>query len=141
MSLLTYRGTVYPWHCDHVGHMNVMWYVGKFDEAILAADRYIAIYPQSKEVPYVLYLKGNSYFGQITDITRDQQISKNAIDTYSLHGLDALRVLMDQRGAGVVFLSQMAQRALHQPVRARAAGFGERLLVPETIWVLDFKIN
>lgn len=31
--LLTYRGAVYPWHCDHVGHMNVMWYVGKFDEA------------------------------------------------------------------------------------------------------------
>ena len=30
---LTYRGTVYPWHCDHMGHMNVMWYVGKFDEA------------------------------------------------------------------------------------------------------------
>ena len=32
-SLHTYRGTVYPWHCDHIGHMNVMWYVGKFDEA------------------------------------------------------------------------------------------------------------
>lgn len=31
--LLTYRGAVYPCHCDHVGHMNVMWYVGKFDEA------------------------------------------------------------------------------------------------------------
>ena len=30
---LTYRGTVYPWHCDHMGHMNVMWYTGKFDEA------------------------------------------------------------------------------------------------------------
>jgi len=30
---LTYRGTVYPWQCDHMGHMNVMWYVGKFDEA------------------------------------------------------------------------------------------------------------
>ena len=29
----TYRGTVYPWQCDHVGHMNIMWYVGKFDEA------------------------------------------------------------------------------------------------------------
>ena len=29
----TYRGTVYPWHCDQMGHMNVMWYVGKFDEA------------------------------------------------------------------------------------------------------------
>lgn len=28
-----YRGTVYPWQCDHVGHMNIMWYVAKFDEA------------------------------------------------------------------------------------------------------------
>lgn len=33
MDDVTYRGAVYPWHCDHVGHMNVMWYVGKFDEA------------------------------------------------------------------------------------------------------------
>ncbi|HET9365801.1 MAG TPA: thioesterase family protein [Candidatus Angelobacter sp.] len=33
MDTLTYKGTVYPWHCDHVGHMNVMWYTGKFDEA------------------------------------------------------------------------------------------------------------
>jgi acyl-CoA thioester hydrolase len=32
-SPVTYRGAVYPWHCDHIGHMNVMWYVGKFDEA------------------------------------------------------------------------------------------------------------
>ena len=30
---ITYRGTVYPWQCDHMGHMNVMWYSGKFDEA------------------------------------------------------------------------------------------------------------
>jgi acyl-CoA thioester hydrolase len=29
----TYSGVVYPWHCDHVGHMNVMHYMGKFDEA------------------------------------------------------------------------------------------------------------
>ena len=33
MAEATYRGTVYPWQCDHVGHMNIMWYVGKFDEA------------------------------------------------------------------------------------------------------------
>jgi len=32
-SLITYRGVVYPWHCDHLGHMNNMWYAGKFDEA------------------------------------------------------------------------------------------------------------
>ncbi len=31
-ALETFRGTVYPWQCDHIGHMNVMWYVGRFDE-------------------------------------------------------------------------------------------------------------
>jgi acyl-CoA thioester hydrolase len=30
---VTYRGVVYPSQCDHMGHMNVMWYVQKFDEA------------------------------------------------------------------------------------------------------------
>ena len=31
--VLTARSVVYPWHCDHMGHMNVTWYVGKFDDA------------------------------------------------------------------------------------------------------------
>ena len=31
--LVTYRGAVYPSHCDHMGHMNVSFYVAKFDEA------------------------------------------------------------------------------------------------------------
>jgi acyl-CoA thioester hydrolase len=31
--IMTSRGVVYPWQCDHMGHMNVMWYTGKFDEA------------------------------------------------------------------------------------------------------------
>lgn len=29
----TYQGTIYPWHCDHMQHMNVQYYVAKFDEA------------------------------------------------------------------------------------------------------------
>ena len=58
--------------------------IGKFPEAILAADRYIALFPSNKDVPYVMYLKGNAYFGQIKDITRDQQISRDAIDTYNM---------------------------------------------------------
>jgi outer membrane protein assembly factor BamD len=58
--------------------------LGKFAETILAADRFLAIYPDGKDVPYVLYLKGTSYFNQIKDITRDQQISRDAIDTYTL---------------------------------------------------------
>ncbi len=29
----SFRGVVYPWHCDHQGHMTVMHYVGMFDAA------------------------------------------------------------------------------------------------------------
>ena len=48
----TYRGLVYPWHCDHMGHMNVMWYVGKFDEAtwnLMARVGLSAAYLRSSE--------------------------------------------------------------------------------------------
>ena len=58
--------------------------IGKFDEAILAADRYMALFPSSDEMAYVLFLKGTAYFAQITDITRDQQLSQDAISTYTL---------------------------------------------------------
>lgn len=58
--------------------------IGKFDEAILAADRFLALYPSNKDVPYILWLKGTAYYAQIKDITRDQQLSRDAIDTYSL---------------------------------------------------------
>lgn len=43
---LTYKGVVYPWHCDHVGHMNVMWYTGKFDEATWNFFEHIGLYPE-----------------------------------------------------------------------------------------------
>jgi acyl-CoA thioester hydrolase len=47
MSLLdTYRGTVYPWHCDHMGHMNVMWYVGKFDEGTWNFFSHVGLTPE-----------------------------------------------------------------------------------------------
>lgn len=29
----TFRGTVYPWETDHMGHMNVQFYAAKFDSA------------------------------------------------------------------------------------------------------------
>jgi acyl-CoA thioester hydrolase len=44
-KLLTYKGAVYPWHCDQMGHMNVMWYVGKFDEATWHLFQEIGITP------------------------------------------------------------------------------------------------
>jgi acyl-CoA thioester hydrolase len=44
--LLTYKGTVYPWHCDEMGHMNVMWYVGKFDEGTRHFFHALGLTPQ-----------------------------------------------------------------------------------------------
>jgi acyl-CoA thioester hydrolase len=31
--LETYRGFIYPWQMDHVGHMNVQFHTARFDEA------------------------------------------------------------------------------------------------------------
>ena len=32
-AIETYRGVVYPWQMDHMGHMNVRFYSARFDEA------------------------------------------------------------------------------------------------------------
>ena len=42
---VTYRGMVYPWQCDHVGHLNVTHYVGKFDEATWQMFNRIGVTP------------------------------------------------------------------------------------------------
>ena len=55
---ITYRGAVYPWHCDHVGHMNVMWYVGKFDEATWNLFHRVGITPA--------YLRASRVVGCVT---------------------------------------------------------------------------
>lgn len=31
-SYEVYRGVVFPWQCDHFGHMNVRWYAHHFDD-------------------------------------------------------------------------------------------------------------
>lgn len=47
-----------------------------------AADQYIAMFPSSDQMAYVLYLKGVAYYNQLTDITRDQDIAQKAIDSF-----------------------------------------------------------
>jgi acyl-CoA thioester hydrolase len=42
---LTARGVVRPSHCDHMGHMNVMWYTARFDEATWHLFHVIGITP------------------------------------------------------------------------------------------------
>ncbi|MCD7060118.1 outer membrane protein assembly factor BamD [Pelagibacterium xiamenense] len=58
--------------------------LGRYEEAALAADRFLALYPQSSEAPYIIFLKGSSYFQQIPDATRDQTFAADTIDTFEL---------------------------------------------------------
>lgn len=41
----TYKGVVYPNYIDHMGHMNVRWYMAKFDEATWQPFATIGITP------------------------------------------------------------------------------------------------
>ncbi len=54
--------------------------INKYDEAILAAERFIALHPGNKDAPYAYYLKAISYYERIRDVGRDQEITKNALD-------------------------------------------------------------
>jgi acyl-CoA thioester hydrolase len=44
-QIISFRGVVYPWQCDHMGHMNVMWYTGRFDEATWQLFGHIGLTP------------------------------------------------------------------------------------------------
>jgi len=54
-----------------------------FTDAISAAKRFITIYPQSEEVPYAYYLIAESYYKQMPDVARDQDMTKKALDAYN----------------------------------------------------------
>lgn len=55
----------------------------RFPETVRSADQFLALYPRSSEVPYILFLKGSAYYQQITDITRDQELAADAIETFT----------------------------------------------------------
>ena len=53
---------------------------GKYQDAINDAQRYVTLFPASQDAAYAQYLIGESYFRQIPDVTRDQDLAKKAID-------------------------------------------------------------
>lgn len=55
----------------------------KYDEAIIALDRFIQLHPSNKDVPYAIYLKGLSYYEQISDVGRDQLMTTMSQDAFS----------------------------------------------------------
>ncbi len=49
-----------------------------YDDAINALDRFIQLHPGSKDAPYAHYLKALCYYEQISDVRRDQQMTRLA---------------------------------------------------------------
>ena len=52
----------------------------KYDDAIIALDRFIQLHPGHKDIPYAYYLKGLCFYEQISDVGRDQRITQQALD-------------------------------------------------------------
>ncbi|GAB3449792.1 outer membrane protein assembly factor BamD [Insolitispirillum peregrinum] len=53
----------------------------KFDDAIIALDRFIQLHPGNADAPYAYYLKALCYYEQISDVGRDQKMTKLAMQS------------------------------------------------------------
>lgn len=53
---------------------------GQYQDAVNNAQRFVTLFPASPDAAYAQYLIGESYFRQIPDVTRDQDLSRKAIE-------------------------------------------------------------
>ena len=51
-----------------------------YDEALIALDRFIELHPANRDAPYAYYLRALSYYEQISDVRRDQKMTRLALD-------------------------------------------------------------
>lgn len=58
------------------------YYLNKdYSESIQSAQRFLAVHPGNRDAPYAYYLIGLCYYEQISDVTRDQKITQQALDS------------------------------------------------------------
>jgi outer membrane protein assembly factor BamD len=56
------------------------YYMGqKYNESINSSRRFLSIHPGNKDAPYAYYLIALCYYEQISDVTRDQKITQQAL--------------------------------------------------------------
>lgn len=53
---------------------------GQYDDAIVAANRFIQLHPGNEDAAYAYYLRAVSYYEQISDVARDQKITMLALE-------------------------------------------------------------
>jgi len=56
---------------------------GKYTETVTAANRFVTLYPGDSDSAYMLYLVGQSYYRQMPDITRDQEVTERSASAFS----------------------------------------------------------
>jgi outer membrane protein assembly factor BamD len=54
-----------------------------YEDAVTAAQRYIGLYPNSPDTPYVYYLAGMSYYNQVPDVMRDQTAAEKSLQIFN----------------------------------------------------------
>ncbi|MGH6787416.1 MAG: outer membrane protein assembly factor BamD [Novosphingobium sp.] len=56
------------------------YYVARdYNKSVQAAQRFLSIHPGNKDAPYAYYLIGLCYYEQISDVTRDQKVTQQAL--------------------------------------------------------------
>lgn len=55
--------------------------LNEYDESLIALNEYIQLHPSNRNVPYAHYLKALIYYEQISDVERDQAMTKRALET------------------------------------------------------------
>lgn len=56
----------------------------RYDEALVSLDRFIELHPGHTQIDYAFYMKAMCFYEQITDVARDQQMTKNALDALNV---------------------------------------------------------
>ncbi len=57
-----------------------LYQAGKYDDSIIAADRFIQLHPGHRDIAYAYYLKALDYYIQIADVGRDQKTTQQALN-------------------------------------------------------------
>lgn len=55
---------------------------GQFDDAVATIDQFARFHPGHADLPYMLYLKGLSYYYRISDVSRDQGHTQSALSAF-----------------------------------------------------------
>lgn len=100
-----------------------------YQEAVAAADRFIALFPGNPSAPYAFYMKAICNFEQITDVGRDQGFAQAALDglrevarrypgtSYAIDATVKIDMVNDQLAGKEMAIGRYYQRA-NQPLAA-----------------------